>query len=220
MNKMNVSITVIGKRFSREVSGDRTINKAFELIYRDALTYLTNFASKEKNKYGLPNCYKESKIYAGNVWIGVLQRNGEVNPNGKYLTEESRNAILTKLTPREKAVQTPNDRFRLIKFDENKILTVAETASKPVEVEEKKSTPKQNEMKAHYVDKLISMISKDQLALAKEEVRFSLDKAVEAYNRDVEERGEALEFNAKRRAMLTSLMGILNTVETMKKVCK
>ena len=220
MNKMNVSITVIGKRFSREVSGDRTINKAFELIYRDALTYLTNFASKEKNKYGLPNCYKESKIYAGNVWIGVLQRNGEVNPNGKYLTEESRNAILTKLTPREKAVQTPNDRFRLIKFDENKILTVAETASKPVEVEEKKSTPKQNEMKAHYVDKLISMISKDQLALAKEEVRFSLDRAVEAYNRDVEERGEALEFNAKRRAMLTSLMGILNTVETMKKVCK
>ena len=220
MNKMNVNITVIGKRFSREVSGDRTINKAFELVYRDALTYLTNFASKEKNKYGLPNCYKESKIYAGNVWIGVLQRNGEVNPNGKYLTEESRNAILTKLTPREKAVQTPNDRFRLIKFDENKILTVAETASKPVEVEEKKSTPKQNEMKAHYVDKLISMISKDQLALAKEEVRFSLDKAVEAYNRDIEERGEALEFNAKRRAMLTSLMGILNTVETMKKVCK
>ena len=220
MKKIKVSVTVIGKHFSREVDETRGINKAFELVYRDALTYLTNFAARDKNKYGLPNCYKDSKIYAGNVWIGVLQRNGEVNPNGKYLTEESRNAILTKLTPREKAVQTPNDRFRLIKFDENKILAIAETASKPVEVEEKKSTPKQNEMKAHYVDKLISMISKDQLALAKEEVRFSLDKAVEAYNRDVEERGEALEFNAKRRAMLTSLMGILNTVETMKKVCK
>jgi hypothetical protein len=220
MKKIKVCVTVIGKCFSREVDETRSINKAFELVYRDALTYLTNFAARDKNKYGLPNCYKDSKIYAGNVWIGVLQRNGEVNPNGKYLTEESRNAILTELSPREKAAQTSNDRFRLIKFDENKILTVAETAVKPVEVEDKKSTPKQTEMKAHYVDKLVSMISKDQLALAKEEIRFSLDKAVEAYNRDVEERGEALEFNAKRRAMLTSLMGILNTVETMKKVCK
>jgi hypothetical protein len=119
---MKVKTTVLRKEFSKEVNEHRSIRSAFELVYKEALTYLCRFPvePEKKNKFGIPVFYRDSKVWAGKAFLGCIMRNGEFNPNYSFLTEYSKKALeLNK--KQNKKHHDPNMRYLKIEFDEDRI---------------------------------------------------------------------------------------------------
>ena len=126
---MKVKTTILRKEFSKEVDEYRPVSSAFELVYKEALTYLCRFPvePEKKNKFGIPVFYRDSKVWAGKAFLGCIMRNGEFNPNYNFLTEDSKKALMSSKKQNKKH-RDPNERYLKIKFDEDKIMKANQKA--------------------------------------------------------------------------------------------
>lgn len=217
---MKIHVNILGKYFSREINETRSFKQSLEAVYRDAITYLGNFAPKNSNIYGVPNCFKDTKVYADNVWIGVINRKGEFNPNAKYLTEASKNYFLN-ISKKDKAMQTPLSALKKMEFDLGKISQINPTidASKVDLVDNRppKVIDKSNAEKIRLANKMIGLMSREQLDAVKEYAKFSWESAKESFNKCAEE-DPTYEFYKKRAASLQCLVGLLNVYESLRRV--
>lgn len=218
---MNIKIhtNILGRNFSREVIEDKFFLRTLESVYRDVVSYLSGFAPKNSNAHGVPNCFKDTKVYANNVWIGIINRTGEFNPNAKYLTENSKNYFLN-ISKKEKAMLTPLSALRKMEFDTEKISQVNPTIDpSKINIVDNR-TPKQvdrsNEEKIRLANKMISLMSKEQLDSIKEYARYSWESANKTLKNCAED-DPTYEFYKNRAASLQCLVGLLKVYDALRR---